>query len=493
MQPGQVKEVPMTSRWFSGATYNGYDTPCQRLQTGPGLAGVLLVLCTGMLVTGCTAYLKGVSGPVAWQATDLRVVERSVAGTERDIYAFTLVLEETQGTAITFTHLESTVSQPGVNTAGVTRQSSILWKLRPRGELRHPFSFYWYCADINCQSQSSPAPWYNLVLTGTNDRGQPVRVTIDARLPPNPPKPRIGRPKETPAAPTPDLASAAVGDADLVSFQTIGNKIFVHAVLNQKGYVTLLLDTGATHTFLTPDTAKRFGISPTSDALKRTTTVVGGRQVEFPLVQLSTVAVGTAVVENLEAGILASFPDAPLVDGILGGSFLKHFTLTLDHATSRLRLTPKDPPLAAPSSTVSAAVAGRSAVPIRIVHHLVLVRAVLNHKEPVTLLIDTGATHTILTPNTVQRLGLSPMADTPRRTLRVADGQLHEVPLVQLAALTVGEATVENLQVGVSVLFPRAPAVDGLLGGDFLEQFRMTLDRTTRQMWLEPHQVVQSQ
>ena len=277
-----------------------------------------------------------------------------------------------------------------------------------------------------------------------------------------------------------------------MSFQTIGNKILVHAVLNKKEYVTLVLDTGATHTFLTPDTAKRFGISLAPDAPKRTTTVIGGRQVEFPLVQLSTIAVGNAAVENLEAGVLASFPDAPLVDGILGGSFLKHFTMTLDYATSRLRLAPKEPALTALPTPTVAPVAGPSAVPIRIARNHVLVHVVLNHKEPATLMLDTGSTHTILTPHTAQRLGMHPTADTPSRTLQVADGKRHEVHFVQLAALTVGEATVENLPVGVSVLFPQAPAVDGLLGGDFLEQFKMTLDRASNQMWLEPHSVGRS-
>ena len=36
------------------------------------LVGVLVVLGTTMM--GCTAYLKGMSGPVAWQATDLRII-----------------------------------------------------------------------------------------------------------------------------------------------------------------------------------------------------------------------------------------------------------------------------------------------------------------------------------------------------------------------------------------------------------------------------------
>jgi clan AA aspartic protease (TIGR02281 family) len=315
-------------------------------------------------------------------------------------------------------------------------------------------------------------------------------VAIDIRLPQNPPKPKIGRLEETPAVPPAKGASALVKDSGPVSFQTIGNKILVHAVLNQKAYVTLVLDTGATHIFLTPDTVKRLGMSPASNAPKRTTTVVGGRRVEFPLVQISTIAVGNAAVENLEAGVLASFPDAPLVDGILGGSFLKHFTMTLDYATSRLRLAPKEPALAALPTPTVAPMAGRSAVPIQIAHNHVLVRVMLNRKEPATFLLDTGATYTILTPNTAQRLGMHSTADAPIRILQVADGKRHEVPFVQLSAITVGEATVENLPVGVSVLFPQSSAVDGLLGGDFLEQFKMTLDRATNQMWLEPYSLV---
>src|SRR5262249_36055407 len=114
-----------------------------------------------------------------------------------------------------------------------------------------------------------------------------------------------------------------------------------------------------------------------------------------------------------------------------------------------------------------------------------------NHTVPATLLLDTGATYTILTPHTVQRLGISPPADAPRWTGRVADGQLHEVPRVQLSTIAVGDAVVENLQVGGSVLLPQTPIVDGLLGGDFLERFKITLDRTTRRLWLEPYHIVQ--
>ena len=194
-----------------------------------------------------------------------------------------------------------------------------------------------------------------------------------------------------------------------------------------------------------------------------------------------------AIKKNLQVGVLASFPNAPLVDGILGGSFLKDFTMTLDYATSRLRLVLKEPlPTPVPTPTLALATR-RSAVPIQLVGNHVLMRAVLNHTEHVTLLLDTGSMYTLLTPATAQRLGLSPPADAPRRTLRVADGQPYAVPFVQLSAMAVGKARRENLPVA----YPSSshgPPVDGLLGGDFLEQFKMTLDRGTRQMWLESPQ-----
>src|SRR5439155_354409 len=212
-----------------------------------------------------------------------------------------------------------------------------------------------------------------------------------------------------------------------------------------KASVTLLLDTGATETFLTPETATRVGLRPPADAPKRTATVIGGRQVGFPLVQLATLAVGDAVVANLEVGILASFPNAPPVDGILGGSFLQHFTLTLDYATRRLRLVAPDPWRPAPPPSTVAPAGGRRAVPLHLVGTRVVVRAVLNRQDPVTLLLDTGATQTMLTPEAATRVGLRPLADPPKRAARLADAPLPGVPVVPLSALSVGEASVENL------------------------------------------------
>ena len=252
----------------------------------------------------------------------------------------------------------------------------------------------------------------------------------------------------------------------------------------------MLLDTGATHTLITPDTARRLGLSPTAETPQKTLRVLGGHQVQIPVVVLARVAVGQTAVQHVPVGVVTSFPDAPLADGLLGADVLRHFTLTFDYAASRLMLVP--PGHQSPSSAMLAAAGGvvHEPIPVRLGPAHVLVRAILHGQEPVTLLLDTGASHTLLTPAIAQRLGLRPTAESPTKTLTRADGQYYTVPFVLCKALAVGDAVVEQLPVGISDVDPTTLAVDGLLGVDFLARFTVTLDYNTRQLWLATPQAV---
>lgn len=126
----------------------------------------------------------------------------------------------------------------------------------------------------------------------------------------------------------------------------------------------------------------------------------------------------------------------------------------------------------------------QSTVPIETIGGHIVVRALLNHTEPVTLLLDTGATHTMLTPETARRVGLRPGVHGRTGALQVVGGQQIRLPLVPLAALAMGDAIVENLPVGILAASPGTHPIDGLLGGDFLEHFTLTLDYSARQLQL---------
>ena len=60
--------------------------------------------------------------------------------------------------------------------------------------------------------------------------------------------------------------------------------------------------------------------------------------------RLSSLSVGSAIVRDVEVGVYDIAPQAPVVDGLLGGDILQRFSATIDAAARRLRLAPLTPP-----------------------------------------------------------------------------------------------------------------------------------------------------
>ena len=149
-----------------------------------------LAVLLGVVIAGCAGYWKahteGTSGPIAWSITDAKAAADRVG--ERYAYAFVLVLQETQGTPLTFTTMTYTVYSGTATHSGTsewTREGT--WKLRARGRYRFPFTYTATCPEgSGCIKLEPLAPTYHIVLTGTDSHDQPVRVVIDTKLPPDP-------------------------------------------------------------------------------------------------------------------------------------------------------------------------------------------------------------------------------------------------------------------------------------------------------------------
>jgi hypothetical protein len=145
------------------------------------------LLLMSLLVGGCAStpvHTGGISGAVAWHATDFQLTKATVEGQPGQRYAFTLVLSDRGATGVTFTALQRTVSAHNVRTASTERAGR--WRLPPNGTLRFPFSFTHYCfqAFDSCSGPALFAPHWHIVLNGADDRGQPVQVVIDLDAPP---------------------------------------------------------------------------------------------------------------------------------------------------------------------------------------------------------------------------------------------------------------------------------------------------------------------
>ena len=126
-----------------------------------------------------------------------------------------------------------------------------------------------------------------------------------------------------------------------------------------------------------------------------------------------------------------------------------------------------------------------TSAPIEIKDSAIFVSVLVNGSSA-RLLLDTGASKTIIRPNLAQRAGIEPSSAAPKATFIVAGGGQLSVPLVRARSLAIGRAEVQAIEIGVYEATPDLPDVDGILGIDYLGHFALTIDRQRRTLLLAP-------
>ena len=143
----------------------------------------IIIVCSGLMWAGCASVniqTAGETQQMRWQATDFQL--HTVELQEREVYQYTLILEELQGKDVTFTHLKAKF-QNNIHSRQFDWEKSGTWSLPAHGELRIPLGTYRYCNASDCQDWGPLAPVWNLTLRGTDSHGQPVQEVIRMRLP----------------------------------------------------------------------------------------------------------------------------------------------------------------------------------------------------------------------------------------------------------------------------------------------------------------------
>ena len=112
----------------------------------------------------------------------------------------------------------------------------------------------------------------------------------------------------------------------------------------------------------------------------------------------------------------------------------------------------------------------------------ILVTATINGTGPVTLILDTGADHTMVSPLALWRLGISTV-NAPRAEIKGVTGT-GQGDVVQVASVGVGEAKAGPLL--IISHDANLKEADGLLGRDFLERFTVIIDAKEGVVTLTP-------
>ena len=135
------------------------------------------------------------------------------------------------------------------------------------------------------------------------------------------------------------------------------------------------------------------------------------------------------------------------------------------------RPTPERSAIASTPAAPTSAHAGYT-VPLRRDGNARIVEAVVDGTVRMQLLLDTGAEFTVLSTAAARSLSLN-LSNTAVIPLRSASGVFF-APMTKVQAMTVGDATVHDVEV---IVHDATPGLDGLLGMSFLDHFSLTIER----------------
>jgi len=123
-----------------------------------------------------------------------------------------------------------------------------------------------------------------------------------------------------------------------------------------------------------------------------------------------------------------------------------------------------------------------TAIPLSRAGRSFVLEATVNGEETVRLLVDTGATLTIIRPEALRRAGVGPGDFVNQTTLETAGGKIN-ASVYRIESLRLGPELVHNVTIG-SVEIPGLGDIDGLLGMNVLNRFTFAIDQAERVMLL---------
>lgn len=298
-----------------------------------------------------------------------------------------------------------------------------------------------------------------------------------------------------------------------IPFIQHNHRPFIEVMINGKGPLRFVVDTGASLSVISDKVAEQLGIRPAARGGKAR--AVGGTGT-FPIVYglLDSMTIGDAKIDAVPVYIRTvhttdDMPESQRADGYLGLSVLSNFKVAIDYQNKTITLdrTPiredeaagaqKDIAADKPADEVKPidpdAVPAGVEIPIRTTSGgLASTETKLPDLDrPLNFIIDTGATVSVISKAAVRRHSLDAMK-IPGETYRVigAAGIAEGAEALRLSNLNVSGLKRENSR----ALILDLDAVNetsgfeqhGILGGDYLSNFLVILDLRRHQFLLTP-------
>lgn len=248
--------------------------------------------------------------------------------------------------------------------------------------------------------------------------------------------------------------------------------------------VRVLLDTGNGAPFaliVSPELATRAGAAATGAPDSRSAAALGDAAVPFRPALLPSFTLGPIVLRDLPVGIspaveaVARQLNSP-VDAILGHQFVAGRTVSIDYAHRQVDFEAAAGPAA--RAILFTLAPGRP---------LTLVRVTVNGRGPFLMVLDSGASTSLVSPATAAAAGIEAGQDVQ---LGGAGGISSGGARLGRARIALGNLSRDGQPVAVADVFARIAAaagapVEGVLGADMFRAGRITLDYGTNRLWFE--------
>ena len=260
--------------------------------------------------------------------------------------------------------------------------------------------------------------------------------------------------------------------------------IALPAFVNGRGPFQFILDTGnaTAALILSRQLAERLKIQAHASSEFPAPSVVGSDPTELLAATAHSVELGPFRREEIRIGVSKAIDQLSRaigkeIDGNIGYPFLKDLRITLDYPRKTIGFRHSQPAGEDPRAIDFDLGSPKP---------LILISAIVNSSGPYRFAVDTGAGSTVVSREIAERLRLSKGAHVPMHGAGGgAVGFLTEISTLQFGNVSLRNLTGVAADVFASLRNPVGGELDGIIGYNVLQQFRVTIDYPMKRMRFE--------
>jgi predicted aspartyl protease len=245
-----------------------------------------------------------------------------------------------------------------------------------------------------------------------------------------------------------------------------GNHLFVHTLMNGRR-TALMIDTGSPRTLIDRETIRQLGL-PVRETKVPVGGVWGWKSERYSIGKLSSLVMGNCTFRDIPIAVADESQinkiRGPHLDGLFGAHEMSKFGMIIDCTRQMIYVNPRGPsPAATQRLSKFLGARGFTRIPMRFDdrQHLTIDAALNGHR--IQLIVDTGASTTLLATSTAQASGV---ALSSKNKIRDSSAGVVLLNIGQARQLTLGSFEVPSAEVVVANIAKELGA--GLLGEEYL-------------------------